>query len=55
VNIDGGRGVGLPLVLEKIKEINGKIRVANHLGKGFSLKIVCQNVSAKTQLKLANS
>ncbi|MFT6387520.1 MAG: HPt (histidine-containing phosphotransfer) domain-containing protein [Cellvibrionaceae bacterium] len=39
-NLDAGRGVGLSLVADKAKELNGKMKVASLLGKGFALKIV---------------
>lgn len=38
-NMDAGRGVGLPLVIDTVKSLNGKINVSSHFGKGFILKV----------------
>lgn len=39
-DIDGGRGVGLSLVVDKVKAINGKIRVLSTPGKRLIFKIL---------------
>ena len=38
-SLDAGRGVGLPLVMDKVRSLKGKINAASKFGKGFILKI----------------
>ena len=39
-NLDAGRGVGLPLVIDRVKQLGGRINAASSFGKGFVLKII---------------
>lgn len=36
-NLDAGRGVGLPLVIDRVKSLGGKVNAASTFGKGFVL------------------
>ncbi|MCL6415847.1 ATP-binding protein [Aestuariirhabdus sp. Z084] len=53
-NLDAGRGVGLPLVVDTVKALNGKINVASNFGKGFMLKVSLPKQSSE-QLKLVTN
>ncbi len=39
VTLDAGRGVGMPMVLDKVKELSGKMKIFNKQNKGFGLVI----------------
>jgi HPt (histidine-containing phosphotransfer) domain-containing protein len=49
LNLDAGRGVGLPLVLEKVREHNGKINAMSVLGKGFLLRVNLPKLEEETK------
>ncbi|MGH1487125.1 MAG: cache domain-containing protein [Cellvibrionaceae bacterium] len=50
-NLDAGRGVGLPLVIDKVRSLNGKINAASSFGKGFILKITLPEQEQITESK----
>lgn len=51
-NLDAGRGVGLPLVVDRVKELQGKINAASRFGKGFIIKITLPDDHSSEALKL---